>query len=115
MLKLILFVVPLGFDTFAVAAAVGVRGLPARERLKASLVMSAFEMAMPVVGLLLGRGLGAAIGGVADYVAAGRAACARRLDARQRRGRAVDFACYVIASKTRYVPSNRLQPRPAPL
>jgi manganese efflux pump family protein len=69
-LKLLLFVVPLGFDTFAVAAALGVRGLPARERLKASLVMSSFEMAMPVVGLLLGRGLGAVIGGIADYVAA---------------------------------------------
>jgi manganese efflux pump family protein len=40
------------------------------ERLKASLLMSSFEMAMPVVGLLLGHGLGAAVGGVADYVAA---------------------------------------------
>jgi putative Mn2+ efflux pump MntP len=32
--------------------------------------MSSFEMVMPVVGLLLGHGLGAAIGSVADYVAA---------------------------------------------
>ena len=70
MLKLILFVLPLGFDTFAVAAALGVQGLPAKERLKASLLMSSFEMVMPVVGLLLGRGLGAAVGGVAAYVAA---------------------------------------------
>jgi putative Mn2+ efflux pump MntP len=69
-LKLVLFVLPLGFDTFAVAAALGVQGLPAKERLKASLLMSSFEMAMPVVGLLLGHGLGAAIGGVADYIAA---------------------------------------------
>jgi len=69
-LKLILFVLPLGFDTFAVAAALGVQGLPAKERLKASLLMSSFEMVMPVVGLLLGRGLGAAVGGVAAYVAA---------------------------------------------
>ena len=71
MLKLILFVVPLGFDTFAVSAALGLRGLPQRERLRASLLMSAFEAGMPVVGLLLGHGLGSAIGGVAEYVAAG--------------------------------------------
>lgn len=70
MLKLILFVLPLGLDTFAVSAALGVRGLSRRERLKASLLMSSFEMAMPVVGLLLGHGLGQVIGSVADYVAA---------------------------------------------
>ena len=70
MLKLVLFVLPLGFDTFAVSAALGLRGLPKRERLKASLLMSSFEMAMPVVGLFLGRGLGQAIGDVADYIAA---------------------------------------------
>jgi putative Mn2+ efflux pump MntP len=69
-LKLILFVLPLGLDTFAVSAALGIQGLPAKDRLRASLLMSSFEMAMPVVGLLLGRGLGSAIGGVADYVAA---------------------------------------------
>ena len=69
MLKLILFVLPLGLDTFAVSAALGIGGLPKRERLKLSLLMSGFEMAMPVIGLFAGRGLGQAIGGVADYVA----------------------------------------------
>jgi putative Mn2+ efflux pump MntP len=34
-----------------------------------SLLLSGFEMAMPVVGLLLGRALGTAVGGSADYVA----------------------------------------------
>ena len=70
MLKLLLFVLPLGLDTFAISAALGLRGLPKRERLRVSLLMSGFEMAMPVVGLVLGRGLGAAIGGPAEYVAA---------------------------------------------
>lgn len=70
MLKLLLFVLPLGLDTFAVSAALGMRGLPARERLRASVLLSSFEMAMPVVGLLLGRALGTAVGGVADYAAA---------------------------------------------
>lgn len=34
-----------------------------------SLLLSGFEMAMPVVGLLAGRGLGAAIGDLAPYIA----------------------------------------------
>jgi putative Mn2+ efflux pump MntP len=67
--RLILFVLPLGLDTFAVAAALGIRGLPARERLRVSLLMSAFEMGMPVIGLLVGDAAGRAIGHRADYVA----------------------------------------------
>jgi putative Mn2+ efflux pump MntP len=70
-LKLILFVLPLGLDTFAVSAALGMRGLPTRQRLRISLLMSAFEMAMPIVGLLLGRALGQVVGSAADYLAIG--------------------------------------------
>jgi putative Mn2+ efflux pump MntP len=69
-LKLLLFVLPLGLDTFAVSAALGVHGVTPRERLKLSLLMSAFETIMPVAGLLLGRGLGGLMGAAADYVAA---------------------------------------------
>jgi putative Mn2+ efflux pump MntP len=68
-LRLILFVLPLGLDTFAVSAAVGASGTQQRERLRISLLLSGFEMAMPIVGLLLGRGLGRALGTVADYPA----------------------------------------------
>jgi len=68
-LRLILLIVPLGLDTFAVAAALGMRGLPARERLRVSLTMSSFEMVMPIVGLLLGHALGDLVGRYADYVA----------------------------------------------
>ncbi|HEY5294305.1 MAG TPA: manganese efflux pump [Gaiellaceae bacterium] len=71
MFKLILFVLPLGLDTFAVAAALGMRGLPPRQRLRVSVLMSSFEMAMPVVGLLLGHALGHFVGSAADYVAIG--------------------------------------------
>jgi manganese efflux pump family protein len=68
-LKLVLFVLPLGLDTFAVSAALGMRGLPRRERLKVSLLMAAFEMTMPVVGLLVGHALGHAVGSAADWIA----------------------------------------------
>ena len=70
MLKLVLFVLPLGLDTFAVSAALGVAGLPRQQRLKISLLLSGFEMAMPVAGLFAGHALGHAIGSAADYVAA---------------------------------------------
>ncbi len=69
MLKLILLVLPLGLDTFAVSAALGLRVTGRRERLRASLVLAGFEATIPVVGLLLGRGLGNAIGGAGDAVA----------------------------------------------
>jgi putative Mn2+ efflux pump MntP len=68
-LRLILFVLPLGLDTFAVSAALGIQRPQKRDRLRISLVMAAFEMAMPLVGLALGRGLGAIVGDAADYVA----------------------------------------------
>jgi putative Mn2+ efflux pump MntP len=70
MLKLLLFVLPLGLDTFAVSTALGLQGLPKRDRLRVSLLLTAFEMSMPVLGLFVGRGLGSAVGGVAEYIAA---------------------------------------------
>jgi putative Mn2+ efflux pump MntP len=68
---LILFVLPLGLDTFAVSAALGMLQPPKRERLRISLVMAGFEMVMPLIGLALGRALGAIIGTAADYIAIG--------------------------------------------
>jgi putative Mn2+ efflux pump MntP len=68
-LKLLALIVPLSLDTFAVSAAIGVAGLSRRERLRLSLLMSGFEMGMPVVGFTVGRVLGGAVGGAADYMA----------------------------------------------
>lgn len=64
------FVLPLGLDTFALSAALGVAGLPARERLRASLILTAFEAVMPFVGFLIGSGIGSAVGTFSDYAAA---------------------------------------------
>jgi manganese efflux pump family protein len=47
------------------------RGLPPRARLRVSLLISSFEMVMPVVGVLLGHALGTLVGSAADYVAIG--------------------------------------------
>jgi len=69
LLRLILFVLPLGLDTFAEAAALGVTRPPRRDRNRVSHVLAAFETAMPLVGLVLGRVLGGLVGSAADYVA----------------------------------------------
>lgn len=63
-------VLPLAIDTFVLGTALGVAGLGRRERLRASLVLTAFEGGMPLVGFLIGAGLGTAIGQFADYIAA---------------------------------------------
>jgi putative Mn2+ efflux pump MntP len=67
--KLIALVLPLGLDTFAVAAALGVLGVEQRVRIAA--LFGSFETGMPLVGLALGAPLGRAIGSAADYVAIG--------------------------------------------
>jgi putative Mn2+ efflux pump MntP len=70
-LNAILLIVPLGLDTFGLAAALGMAGLPPELRRRTALVFAAFEAVMPLVGLALGAPLGHALGGVADYIAAG--------------------------------------------
>jgi putative Mn2+ efflux pump MntP len=69
-LKLLVLILPLSFDTFAVSAALGVAGLSKRERLRLSLVVAGFEAVMPIVGLLGGLMLGQVLGDIADYIAA---------------------------------------------
>jgi putative Mn2+ efflux pump MntP len=69
--KLIALVLPLGLDTFAVAAAIGMIGVSASERRRISLLFTGFEAGMPAIGLALGVPLGHAIGAAADYVATG--------------------------------------------
>jgi putative Mn2+ efflux pump MntP len=54
-----------------VALALGIAGLPTRMRTRIALVFATFEAAMPLVGVIVGAGIGRAIGDVADYAAAG--------------------------------------------
>jgi manganese efflux pump family protein len=71
MFRLLAFVLPLGVDSFAVAAALGAAGLTgAAQRLRISVIFVVFEAGMPLIGLAAGGGLARVIGSVADYVAA---------------------------------------------
>jgi putative Mn2+ efflux pump MntP len=68
--KIAVLVLPLGLDTFALSTALGVGGISARERLRTSVVFTVFEGLMPVVGFVIGAGLGARIGMASSYIAA---------------------------------------------
>lgn len=69
--RLIAFVLPLGLDSFAVAAALGATGrLSGRTRLRISALFVAFEAGMPLLGLAVGAPLAHVTGDVADYLAA---------------------------------------------
>jgi putative Mn2+ efflux pump MntP len=69
MLTVVLLVLPLGLETFAVSAAVGVARMPAPDRTRLAFTLSGFEAGAPLAGLAMGEALGQAITGVADYVA----------------------------------------------
>jgi len=62
-------IVPLALDTFALAAALGVAGLPPEDRQRTSLILTAFEATMPIVGAAVGTALGDAIGPYAGWTA----------------------------------------------
>jgi manganese efflux pump family protein len=69
LLKLVGLIVPLGLDTFAVAAALGIAGLKRQDRIRVSLLFTAFEVGMPLVGFFGGRLVGDVAGNAADYLA----------------------------------------------
>lgn len=68
-LKLIALVLPLGLDTFGVALALGMAGLPRRSQIHVALLFVGFETAMPLIGVALGVPLGHAVGSAAEYLA----------------------------------------------
>ncbi len=63
--RIVAFVIPLGFDTLAVAIALGLRGI---EPLRPALVFAAFETIMPIVGIVVGRFAGDRFAGPAEIV-----------------------------------------------
>jgi len=67
--RVIALILPLCLDTFAVAAALGMTRPTGAQRIRFSLLFAAFEGGMPVIGLLVGAGLGKVIGDWSEYVA----------------------------------------------
>jgi putative Mn2+ efflux pump MntP len=68
---LLLVAVSLGLSNLAAAVGIGVTGIDARTRLRVGLIFGFFETAMPIIGLLLGHGLAAALGHAARWIGAG--------------------------------------------
>jgi putative Mn2+ efflux pump MntP len=71
MLALLLVSVSLGLSNFAASVGIGVGGVDARTRLQVGLIFGVFEAAMPVLGLLAGRGLAGPLGHAAHWIGAG--------------------------------------------
>ena len=63
-------ILPLAIDTFVLSTALGVAGVAKQARLRTSLILTAFEAGMPVVGFLVGAGVGGVLGRWTDYLAA---------------------------------------------
>lgn len=62
-------ILPLALDTFALSAALGVAGIPRDRRLRTSLIFTAFEAGMPIVGALVGGAVGHVVGRFAGWTA----------------------------------------------
>jgi putative Mn2+ efflux pump MntP len=69
MVSLVALLLPLSLDTFAIAAALGIAGLPTSQRWRVSLLFAGFEAGMPPVGVAIGQAFGRVVGTAGDYVA----------------------------------------------
>ena len=69
MARVIALILPLCLDTFAVAAALGMTRPTGAQRIRFSILFAAFEGGMPVIGLVVGAGLGRVIGDWSEYLA----------------------------------------------
>jgi manganese efflux pump family protein len=67
---LLALLVPLSIDAFILSAALGMAGLHKKDRLRTSMVLAGFEGGMPLLGAMIGHGLGSAIGSYGIYAAA---------------------------------------------
>ena len=71
MAAILLVAFALGLSNFAASVGIGLSGAGGGARLRVGLVFGLFETAMPVAGLLLGRGVAGSLGGAARWTGAG--------------------------------------------
>ena len=69
-LRLVAFVLPLGVDSFAIAATLAAAGVSAKQRWRITAWFVLFEAGMPLLGLAVGTPSPGRSAGVADYPAA---------------------------------------------
>ena len=70
MVALLLVGASLGLSNFAASVGIGVGGVDARARLRVGIIFGIFETAMPILGLLAGRGLAGTLGRAAHWIGA---------------------------------------------
>ncbi len=68
MLALLLLAAALGLDNLAAAIGIGVGGVDRATRVRVAVVFGLFEAGMPVLGLVLGRGLADSLGQAARWL-----------------------------------------------
>ena len=67
MLALTIAALAVGFGNFGASIGIGVSGATLGTRIRVGLIFGVFEAGMPLVGLLAGRGVARALGGVSGY------------------------------------------------
>lgn len=71
MLALLLVAASLGLSNFAASVGIGASGVDRRMRLRVGLVFGFFETAMPIAGLLAGRGVADNLGSATRWIGGG--------------------------------------------
>jgi manganese efflux pump family protein len=69
-LVVLLVALSLGLSNFAASVGIGVAGVDARTRLRVGVIFGLFETSMPILGLVLGRGLAMTLGHAAHWIGA---------------------------------------------
>jgi putative Mn2+ efflux pump MntP len=67
-IKIFVIALSLALDVFAVSIGVGVRGVPRAQKIRIGISFACAEVAMNIVGALLGAVAGKLIGGIAGYL-----------------------------------------------